>query len=113
MDIRKTLELLTGAAGVSGAESEASRTALELLSEYAPGAQCDAFGNVTALIPAQDASAPTLMLDAHIDQIGFIVSYIDPDGFLKVGACGGPDMRIMLAQSVTVHGVQDLSLIHI
>ena len=79
MDIRKTLELLTGAAGVSGAESEASRTALELLSEYAPGAQCDAFGNVTALIPAQDASAPTLMLDAHIDQIGFIVSYIDPD----------------------------------
>ena len=108
MDIRKTLELLTGAAGVSGAESEASRTALELLSEYAPGAQCDAFGNVTALIPAQDASAPTLMLDAHIDQIGFIVSYIDPDGFLKVGACGGPDMRIMLAQSVTVHGVQDI-----
>ena len=108
MDIRKTLELLTGAAGVSGAESEASRTALELLSEYAPDAQCDAFGNVTALIPAQDASAPTLMLDAHIDQIGFIVSYIDPDGFLKVGACGGPDMRIMLAQSVTVHGVQDI-----
>ena len=48
------------------------------------------------------------MLDAHIDQIGFIVSYIDPDGFLKVGACGGPDMRIMLAQSVTVHGVQDI-----
>ena len=37
MDIRKTLELLTGVAGVSGAESEASRTALELLSEYAPG----------------------------------------------------------------------------
>ena len=108
MDIRKTLELLTGAAGVSGAENEASRTALELLSEYAPDAQCDAFGNVTALIPAQDASAPTLMLDAHIDQIGFIVSYIDPDGFLKVGACGGPDMRIMLAQSVTVHGVQDI-----
>ena len=108
MDIRKTLELLTGAAGVSGAESEASRTALELLSEYAPDAQCDAFGNVTALIPAQDASAPTLMLDAHIDQIGFIISYIDPDGFLKVGACGGPDMRIMLAQTVTVHGVQDI-----
>ena len=57
MDIRKTLELLTGAAGVSGAENEASRKALELLSEYAPDAQCDAFGNVTALIPAQDAHA--------------------------------------------------------
>lgn len=108
MDIRKTLELLTGSVGVSGAENAASQTALDLLREYAPDAQCDAFGNVTALIPAQDASAPTLMLDAHIDQIGFIVSYIDADGFLRVGACGGPDMRIMLAQSVTVHGVRKI-----
>lgn len=108
MDIRKTLELLTGAAGVSGAENAASQAALELLREYAPGADRDPFGNVTAVIPSGEPSAPTLMLDAHIDQIGFIVSYIDPDGFLKVGACGGPDMRIMLAQSVTVHGVRDI-----
>ena len=105
MDIRKTLELLTGAAGVSGAESEASRTALELLSEYAPGAQCDAFGNVTALIPAQDASAPTLMLDAHIDQIGFIVSYIDTDGNEQDLAAAFRELNAALDQTQTLEPV--------
>lgn len=108
LDIKNTLERLTASVGVSGAENPASETALELLREYAPAAECDPFGNVTAVIKSDDPSAPTLMLDAHIDQIGFIVSYIGEDGFLRVGACGGPDLRIMLAQSVTVHGVRDL-----
>lgn len=108
LDIKETLERLTGSVGVSGAENGACGTALELLREYAPDAECDPFGNVTALIKSGEQSARTLMLDAHIDQIGFIVSCIDGDGFLKVGACGGPDMRIMLAQSVTVHGVRDI-----
>lgn len=108
MDIKNTLRLLTGAVGVSGAEKSAADTALELLKKYAPDAETDSSGNVTALIRSGDPGAKTLMLDAHIDQIGFIVTYIDNDGFLKIGSCGGPDIKIMLAQSVTVHGTQDI-----
>lgn len=108
MDIKQTLRLLTEQTGVSGDEFPAARTALELLREYIPDAELDSFGNVTGVIKAKAPNAKTLMLDAHIDQIGMIVSYIDSEGFLKVGACGGLDMRTMLAQTVTVHGAEDI-----
>ncbi len=103
MDIKQTLRTLAEVTGVSGDEFCACDTALVLLREYAPDAEIDAFGNVTAVIDCGIEGAKTLMLDAHIDQIGMIVSYIDNGGFIKVGACGGLDMRTMLAQSVTVH----------
>ncbi len=108
MDIRSTLRLLTEKTGVSGDEFPASRAALELLREYAPDADIDAFGNVTGTVKSSLPEAKTLMLDAHIDQIGMIVTYIDDGGFVKVGACGGLDMRTMLAQSVTIHGKEDI-----
>lgn len=100
--------MLTELTGVSGCEHGAALAALELLKEYAPDAEIDASGNVTAMIKADDPEAKTLMLDAHIDQIGMTVTYIDGDGFIKVGCCGGLDMRILLAQSVTIHGSRDV-----
>lgn len=104
MDIKQTLRRLTEATGVSGDEMAACRVAAELLKEYTPDVETDVFGNVTAVIKCGRPDARKLMLDAHIDQIGMIVTYIDDSGFIKVGACGGLDMRTMLAQSVTVHG---------
>ena len=108
MDILDTLKQLTSVTGVSGAECGAAESALGLLKKYAPDASIDASGNVTGLIRSGVPGAKTLMLDAHIDQIGLIVTYIDKNGFLKVGSCGCPDLKIMLAQSVTVHGSQEL-----
>lgn len=109
MDIKQTLRLLTSQTGVSGDEASAAETAAQLLREYASDVSVDPFGNVTGTIKSGFENAKTLMLDAHIDQIGMIVSYIDDRGFLKVGACGGLDMRTMLAQSVTVHGRKRVS----
>ena len=108
MVIKQTLRSLTEQIGVSGDEFSASRAALKLLREYAPDAEIDAFGNVTALIKCGRPDAKTLMLDAHIDRIGMIVTYIDDGGFIKAGACGGLDMRTMLAQTVVVHGKKDV-----
>ncbi len=108
MDIKQTLRMLTEKTGVSGDEFAASHVALELLREYAPNAEIDLFGNVTAVIKAPVEGAKTLMLDAHIDQIGMIVTYIDDKGFVKAGACGGLDLRTMLAQTVVVHGREDV-----
>jgi endoglucanase len=58
---------------------------------------------VTGFIGDKDNGKPTVMLEAHIDEIGFIVTYIDDDGFLKVGRCGGTDRRLYAAQTVTIH----------
>lgn len=104
MDIKSTLRTLTELSGVSGAESEASAKASELLKGYIPNVEIDSLGNVTGILKCGNKNAKLLMLDAHIDRIGMIVTYITSEGFLKVGACGGPDMRVFAAQSVTVHG---------
>ena len=104
MDIIETLKTLCGLGGVSGDECGISDTVAEMLSRYAQDVISDPFGNVTGFVDAADESAPTIMLDAHLDRIGMVVTYIDEQGFVKVGAAGGLDMRCLLAQSVTIWG---------
>lgn len=104
LDIKAALRALTEEIGVSGDEFSASRKAAELLSRYAEDVSVDGFGNVTGFVKCGKPNAKTLMLDAHIDRVGLIVTYIDDKGFLSVGACGSPDIKTYLAQSVTVHG---------
>lgn len=106
MDTIKVLEQLCSAAGVSGGEFPASAAALGLLGKYADKAEIDAFGNVIGYIgcDGDNESKPLLLLDAHIDRIGLVVTYIEEDGFLKVGKCGGIDRRTLLAQTVTIYG---------
>ncbi len=103
MEISEILERLCTADGVSGAETAAAQTACELLSAYTDSARVDNFGCVTGFIGDRNNGRPTVMLEAHIDEIGFIVTYIDDEGFLKVGRCGGTDRRLYAAQTVTIH----------
>lgn len=109
MDIAKVLEELCGVGGVSGGETAAHETALRLLREYAPDAAADKFGNIIGYVNNDEGESnkPFLLLDAHIDRIGMIVTHIDDDGFLKVGGMG-MDRRTLLAQSVTVFGKEKL-----
>jgi endoglucanase len=48
------------------------------------------------------------MLAAHMDEIGFMISFIDKDGFLRFAPVGGFDPRTLIAQRVVVHGVKDI-----
>jgi len=104
LDIKAALKALTEETGVSGDEFSASSKAAEFLSQYADGISVDDFGNVTGFIKCGRPNAKTLLLDAHIDSVGLIVTYIGDKGFLSVGACGSPDIKTYLAQSVTIHG---------
>ena len=106
MNIQDTLFSLTQSIGVSGDEFGASETACDFLKEYAPDAYVDDFGNVIGNIGKRCEGKPHVLLDAHIDQIGFIVTYITETGFLKVSGCGGLDRRLFLAQEVTVFGIK-------
>ena len=108
MDIKSVLKQLTDEVGVSGDEFPASRKAAELLKEFADDVCIDAFGNVTGFVKSKRGNAETLMLDAHIDRVGFIVTDIDEKGFVSVGSCGSPDLKMTLAQSVTIHGKQEV-----
>ncbi len=108
MELLKTLTELCAQRGVSGDEKNASEKAAQLLREYAD-VSTDAFGNVYGIVGTHEQSKQTLLLEAHIDEIGMIVTYITDDGFLKISSCGGTDERVLTAQQVTVCGRQSLT----
>lgn len=107
-EITSWLHVLCEAPGVSGLEECAAKEAEKLLKGYIPDAKADVFGNVTGVKKSAKPGAKTFLLDAHIDEIGMIVTAIDDKGFLRVSNCGGVDRRLLAAQSVTVHGKQPL-----
>lgn len=107
MNIQDTVIALSEACGASGSETAAAELALGMLREYCPDAEIRN-GNVIGRYGAFADDRPHLVLDAHIDQIGMIVTYITDDGFIKVGNLGGIDRRLLPAQPVVVHGKKDI-----
>lgn len=107
MDIKNTVAMLSEAAGASGNESMAAKLALDMLKKYCPDAEIKN-GNVIGKFGKFNESLPSLVLDAHIDQIGMIVTYITDEGFLKIGNLGGIDRRLLPAQQVVIHGKRDI-----
>ena len=107
MDLEKTIMSLADTAGVSGDESQAAKQALSYLKNYTDDCYIKN-GNVIGHLGVK-GKKPHVLIDAHIDQIGFVVTYITDDGFLKISNCGGIDRRLLLAQEVTVFGSKPLS----
>jgi len=107
MDLKETVFALSDANGASGSETAAAELALGMLRKYCPEAEiCN--GNVIGKFGIHKDGLPNLVLDAHIDQIGMIVTYITDDGFIKVGNLGGIDRRLLPAQQVVIHGKRDI-----
>lgn len=104
MDTFELLRVLCESNGTSGAEDEAAAVAVELLGKYMPTHR-DALGNV---IGDTGVQGKTVLLDAHLDEIGMIVTAIDDKGFIKVAKCGGADPLVLVAADVTVHGKEQV-----
>lgn len=103
MDIKKELFELSAAVS-AGTLTEASVKAFKKLSVFA---ECEQNG-ITVIGRMKGKSDYTIMLDAHIDEIAFIVTDIDDEGFLTVAKCGGFDLRTLPARAVTVHGKREI-----
>ena len=104
------LKKLCTADGVSGSEEHVGDICAELFSEYGEVSR-DSSGNVFCTIKTGESdgdSRKTLLLNAHIDEIGMIVTYITDDGFLRVSKCGGVDVRVLPASKVTIYGKEKL-----
>lgn len=107
MDIYETVRALCEAGGASGNEAPAAQLALSMLRNYCPDAEIIS-GNVIGSFGNHRDGLPSLVLDAHIDQIGMIVTHITDEGFIKVGNIGGIDRRLLPAQPVVIHGKRDI-----
>jgi tetrahedral aminopeptidase len=68
----------------------------------------DAMGNVVGL--KKGSGGPKVMIAAHMDEIGFIVRFIDDKGFIRLQPVGGFDARVLVAQRVWVHGFKGQTL---
>ena len=94
--MKKLLFDLCSANGVSGCEGSVTKIAKLIMGTYAD-VDCDINGNLIASFGKPDAKY-SIMLDAHIDQIGLIITHITPDGFVKASPCGGIDRRVIQSE---------------
>lgn len=102
----KTLDLikdLVSLPAVSGSEEKLLNYLKNALSSYGE-VSIDSMNNVTCTF----GDGYHILLDAHLDEIGMVVTSITDDGFIKVGAVGGIDKRMLLGYEVTVWGKQEL-----
>lgn len=102
MSTERILKGLSDAVGI-GNIKEASDLAKKELSKYAEIIHTDNLGLIGRIKGERDY---TLMLEAHIDEVGFVVTDIDDNGFLTVAACGGIDLRALPSRQVNIHGKQ-------
>lgn len=107
MDLKETIKKLADCSGVSGDEDCAAELALGYLKEFTDDCfiknKC-VFGN----FGKREKGKPHILLDAHIDRIGFVVTFITDDGFLKIANCGGIDRRLLLSQQVKILGSREI-----
>ncbi len=104
MEIGPLLKKLSEAAGVSGYEDEVRAVVREEFSRYADEVCTDKLGSVIAFKQGEGAEPRhSIMLAAHMDEIGLIVTAIK-EAFLHFTSVGGYDTRTLLGQEVTVHG---------
>ena len=83
------LRKLTDAVSVSGAEEDVSDVIREIIKDCADEIKNDALGNLIAVKKSGKADAKKIMMAAHMDEIGFMVTFIEDSGFIKVAQVGG------------------------
>lgn len=100
--MKETIRQLTHLYGVSGDEFRVSKLAAEMMKPLCDRVEIDDFGNVYGWRDAEKQGAKTVQLDAHIDQIGFIITDVTDEGFLRFAPVGGVDQRMLLGSELTV-----------
>lgn len=107
MEINKLINELCSTYGVSGCEEPALDVAKKYLDEFAE-TSVDRNGNLYAVLGNKNAEK-TILLDAHIDRIGFMVTDINENGFVKIDKCGGIDARTLQDSVLVLQGENNIS----
>lgn len=95
------LKKLTEAAGVSGNEKEVRNIIIKEIKNYVDDLKVDRLGNIIAFKKGTHNSEK-LMIAAHMDEVGLIITDISEGGLLKFSTVGGIDKRILLSKPVLI-----------
>ena len=92
MKIYSRLDALLRASGISGREAATREKASELIAPFVDEITTDVMGNLIALRRARasgEEKGASVMFCAHMDEIGFIVTFIEDSGYIRASAVGG------------------------
>ena len=95
------LKQLTEASGISGNEKEVRDLIISEIKDYVDSYKIDRIGNIIAYKKGK-ASEKKLMITAHMDEVGLLVSDIEETGLIKFMTVGGIDKRILVSKSVRI-----------
>ena len=106
--IKKTLKTLCAQMSVSGHEYRAENTVRALCDGIFDEIRRDPMGSFILVKKCGRENAPKLLIDAHLDTVGFMVTEIKDGGFLKIVNVGGLDTRVLPATEVSVYGKREI-----
>lgn len=114
LELIKKLSLLNG---TSGREDEVRAFIIDEVKDYADSIETDPLGNLIVFKKGKMTPKNRIMLDAHADEVGFMITNINSDGTLGFERIGGIDKRVMIGRAVTVgdngiNGVIGIKPIH-
>ena len=98
----KLLEKLCNAVGVSGGESEVRKIILDEINSRVDEVKVDALGSVLAIKRGRGAKRMRVMLDAHMDEVGFMLVADDSEGIYRFKIVGGIDPRNLAGKPVVI-----------
>lgn len=107
-DIEKIIKKLSNMRGVSGSEYMITDQIGLMFEPYCDNVYKDPLGSVIAEKKCGRKNAPKIMIEAHCDEIGLMVTSVTDGGFLTFANIGGVDNRILPSLEVTVHGKTDV-----
>lgn len=105
-DALEFLRRLVEASGPSGYEEPVQAIYRERVEQSGAGFEIDVHGNAAATLNPE--GRPRVMFAGHADEIGFLVRYIDDEGYIYFGAVGGWDPEIVIGQRVTIQTAEGL-----
>ncbi len=106
--MQKLIEHLSNLRGISGHEYRINREIARLFKPFCDSVEIDSLGSVIACRRCGAEGAPRVMIEAHIDEIGLMVSSVTDEGFITFTDVGGVDQRILPSLEVTIHGKMDV-----
>ena len=98
--IRNLLEKLSNAHGISGYEGSVREIIKKEVKSCVDEVRVDTFGNLIAI---KKGKSPSVMLAAHMDEIGLMAKYIDDEGFIRFAKVGGWFDQTLVNQRVLLH----------
>ena len=96
------LQRLSDAFGVSGSEQEVRAILLSEIRDRVDGCRIDALGNLIAIKRASGTPSGRILLAAHMDEVGLMMTTFDDNGLVRFGKVGGIDDRVLPARAVLV-----------